>query len=37
LIPGARLEVIPGMGHDLPAQLLPKLVGLIAEHARRSH
>jgi pimeloyl-ACP methyl ester carboxylesterase len=36
LIPGARLEIIPGMGHDLPAQLLPKIVGLIAEHAHRA-
>lgn len=34
LVPGARLEVIPGMGHDLPAALLPKLTGLIAGHAK---
>lgn len=33
-IPGARLEVIPGMGHDLPPVLVPALVGLIADHAR---
>jgi proline iminopeptidase len=30
---GARLEVIQGMGHDLPAQLIERLVGLIGEHA----
>lgn len=35
-IPGARLEVVPGMGHDLPAQLLEKLAGLIAAHARQA-
>ena len=32
-VPGARLELIEGMGHDLPPQLWPRLVGLIAEHA----
>jgi pimeloyl-ACP methyl ester carboxylesterase len=31
-IAGARLEIIPGMGHDLPTQLLPQLVELIATH-----
>lgn len=35
-IPGARLETIPGMGHDLPAQLLDKLTGLISHHARQA-
>jgi pimeloyl-ACP methyl ester carboxylesterase len=30
LIPGARLEIIPGMGHDLPAPLLPRFAELIA-------
>ena len=33
-IPGARLEEIAGMGHDLPEALLPRIVGLIAAHAR---
>jgi proline iminopeptidase len=33
LIPGARLEVIEGMGHDLPAQLIERLLGLIDAHA----
>jgi pimeloyl-ACP methyl ester carboxylesterase len=33
-IPGARLEMIPDMAHDLPELLWPKLTGLIAEHAR---
>ncbi|MDB5695949.1 MAG: alpha/beta hydrolase, partial [Sphingomonas bacterium] len=33
-IPGARLEEIAGMGHDLPPALIGRIVGLIAEHAR---
>ncbi len=32
-IPGARLELIDGMGHDLPDALWAPLVGLIASHA----
>jgi pimeloyl-ACP methyl ester carboxylesterase len=35
-IPGARLHVIPGMGHDLPAPLLPTFTRLITQHARES-
>jgi pimeloyl-ACP methyl ester carboxylesterase len=35
-IPGARLELIPGMGHDLPRQLWPRFVDLIAENAARA-
>jgi len=31
-IPGARLRIIPGMGHDLPGALLPLLVEEIADH-----
>jgi pimeloyl-ACP methyl ester carboxylesterase len=31
-IRGAKLEIIPGMGHDLPTPLLPRLVELIAAH-----
>lgn len=34
LIPGARLKVYPGMGHDLPTALVPDLVATIAAHAR---
>lgn len=34
LIPGARLELIEGMGHDLPAPLLPRLGRLILDHLR---
>ena len=34
-IPGARLEIIPGMGHDLPAPLIPRFVELIVANARR--
>ena len=33
-IPGARLEVIEGMGHDLPPQLAERLIALIDAHAR---
>ncbi|WP_293775936.1 alpha/beta hydrolase [uncultured Oxalicibacterium sp.] len=32
LVPGAVLHEIEGMGHDLPDQLNPRLVALIAEH-----
>jgi pimeloyl-ACP methyl ester carboxylesterase len=28
-IPGAELHIIPGMGHDLPAQLVPQVCDLI--------
>jgi pimeloyl-ACP methyl ester carboxylesterase len=33
-IPGARLEVIDGMGHDFPPMLMAKLALRIAEHCR---
>jgi pimeloyl-ACP methyl ester carboxylesterase len=33
-IPGARLHLIPGMGHDIPPALLPRLSGLLLEHVR---
>jgi pimeloyl-ACP methyl ester carboxylesterase len=32
-IPGAKLEIIPGMGHDLPTVLLPKFSQMILGHA----
>ncbi len=35
-IEGARLELIEGMGHDLPHGAWPTLVGHIVEHARRA-
>jgi len=31
-IAGARLDVIPGMGHDLPSALLPRLAALVIAH-----
>lgn len=34
-IPGAHLELIEGMGHNMPRAVWDRLVGLIAEHARR--
>ncbi|MEE8303251.1 MAG: alpha/beta hydrolase [Candidatus Tectomicrobia bacterium] len=36
LIPEARLEVIPGMAHDLPRQLTDRLSNLIAGHLRQA-
>jgi proline iminopeptidase len=33
-IPGAKLEAVPGMGHDLPPGLVDRLSGLILEHCR---
>jgi pimeloyl-ACP methyl ester carboxylesterase len=33
-IPGARLEIVEGMGHDYPPQHWPRLVKLITGHAR---
>ena len=32
-IPDAQLKIFDGMGHDLPLQLMPEFVELIAEHA----
>lgn len=32
-IPGAKLLILPGMGHDLPRELWPQIVGAIAETA----
>jgi pimeloyl-ACP methyl ester carboxylesterase len=34
-VPGARLEVVEGMGHDLPPGAWPRLVRAIADNARR--
>ena len=34
-VPGARLEIIDGMGHNLPIELWPKFIDLIVEHADR--
>jgi pimeloyl-ACP methyl ester carboxylesterase len=35
-IPGARLMMIDGMGHDLPRKLWPRLIDAIAENAARA-
>jgi len=35
-VPGAMLDVVPGMGHDLPLQLLPRFADTIAAHAARA-
>jgi pimeloyl-ACP methyl ester carboxylesterase len=34
-ISGAVADIVPGMGHDLPLQLLPRFADGIAENARR--
>jgi len=34
LIPGARFELITGMGHDYPPQLWPRWVSLVVGHIR---
>ena len=33
-VPGARLELIEGMGHDLAEPLWPSITGLLLDHAR---
>jgi proline iminopeptidase len=33
-IPGARLHIIEGMGHDLPPQLIERLLALLDQHLR---
>jgi pimeloyl-ACP methyl ester carboxylesterase len=33
-IKGARLEIIEGMGHDIPPQLVDNLTSMIAAHAK---
>ena len=33
-IPGARLMMIEGMGHDLPRGVWPTIIDAVAEHAR---
>ncbi len=35
-IPGAVADIVPGMGHDLPLQLLPHFAAGIAENAARA-
>jgi pimeloyl-ACP methyl ester carboxylesterase len=35
-IPGAELLIVEGMGHNLPAPVLPLLAGAIATHARKA-
>jgi pimeloyl-ACP methyl ester carboxylesterase len=35
-IPGARLEIVEGMGHDLPRPLWPRIIDLIVGNAERA-
>ena len=35
-IPGARLEMIEGMGHDLPRDVWSRVIDLVVENARRA-
>ncbi len=36
-IPKSRLEIIPGMGHDLPPVHVDRIADLIAEHVQAAH
>jgi pimeloyl-ACP methyl ester carboxylesterase len=36
-IPGARLEIIDEMAHDLPPSQVGRILDLIAEHAKQAH
>jgi pimeloyl-ACP methyl ester carboxylesterase len=31
-IPGAQLKLVPGMGHDLPPELISEIVADLAKH-----
>jgi pimeloyl-ACP methyl ester carboxylesterase len=33
-VPGAKLVIFPGMGHDLPRELWPEIIDAITENAR---
>jgi hypothetical protein len=35
-VPSARLELVEGMGHDLPVQLWPRITRSIADNAARA-
>jgi pimeloyl-ACP methyl ester carboxylesterase len=35
-IPGARMEIIEGMGHDLPKPAWPRIIGAIVENTERA-
>jgi pimeloyl-ACP methyl ester carboxylesterase len=36
-ISGAKLKLFPGMGHDLPVELIEPMADAIAEHAAEAH
>jgi pimeloyl-ACP methyl ester carboxylesterase len=35
-IPGAKLLILPGMGHDMPRELWPQIIAAIVENAARA-
>ena len=35
-IPGAKLMIIEGMGHDIPVEVAPQIIDAIAHHAKNS-
>ena len=35
-MPGARLAIIDGMGHDFPPSVQPRLIELVAENCARA-
>jgi len=32
-VPGSRLEIVAGLGHDLPESFMPRLAAMVGEHA----
>ncbi|GAA1835384.1 alpha/beta hydrolase [Pseudonocardia ailaonensis] len=36
-VPGSRLTILPGMGHELPRPLWPEIVAELTANARREH
>jgi pimeloyl-ACP methyl ester carboxylesterase len=35
-IPGARLELVEGLGHDLPSEAWPRIIDAIVANATRA-
>jgi pimeloyl-ACP methyl ester carboxylesterase len=35
-VPGAKLLILEGMGHELPPEVWPRVVDAIARHARKA-
>ena len=37
LIPGAKLLIIDGMGHDMPQEAWPEIIDAISNHTMRAN